>query len=52
MERIEYIKYSASPNFGVEVKCMTEAICGGGFMVKFYVVVKLHKMEVWALGEY
>jgi hypothetical protein len=53
MERIEYIKYSASPNFGVEVKCMAEAICGGGLMVKFYmIVVELHKMEVWALGKY
>jgi hypothetical protein len=32
---------------------MVEAICGGGLMVEFYmVVVELHKMEVWALGEY
>jgi hypothetical protein len=32
---------------------MAEAICGSGLMVKFYmVVVELHKMEVWALGEY
>jgi hypothetical protein len=53
MEGIEYIKYSASPNFEVGVKCMAEAICGGGHMVEFYmVVVELHKMEVLALGEY
>jgi hypothetical protein len=38
MEGIEYIKYSASPNFGVEVKYMAEAICGGGLMVEFYMV--------------
>jgi hypothetical protein len=27
---------------------MAAAVCGGGLMVKFYmVVVELHKMEVW-----
>jgi hypothetical protein len=53
LEGIEYIKYSASPNFEVEVKCTAVAICGGGLMVEFYmIVVELHKMEIWALGEY
>jgi hypothetical protein len=32
---------------------MAEAIGGGGLTVEIYiVVVELHKMEVWALGEY
>jgi hypothetical protein len=44
MEGIEYIKYSASPNIKAGVKCMAKAICGGGHMVEFYmVVVELQK---------
>jgi hypothetical protein len=31
MEGVEYIKYSASLNFGVKVRWMVKAICGGGY---------------------
>jgi hypothetical protein len=30
MEEIEYIKYSASPNFREVVRWMAEVVCGGG----------------------
>jgi hypothetical protein len=38
MKRIEYIKYSASPSFGWR-EMDGKAICGGGHMVEFYMVV-------------
>jgi hypothetical protein len=30
MERVEYIKYSGRPNFGVKDRWRVKVICGGG----------------------
>jgi hypothetical protein len=52
MEGVEYIKYSASPNFGVKVRRMVKAICGGGYGGGVYVRSRVICNGVWALGEY